>query len=181
VASAGGGRRRPRGRQRPQQGGKTEGESRGSQPRAHLGPESLVEAAPRRRAEADYGGWWWWCLEAWEAGTFGWAVRGEVESRAGPFIGAGRSVRAGIFLSTRSFDGWQWRWKYPGVDPSGEVLGRDSRRGVNAALWDGTGGLRHDGGRRRVAAAVLGGGDGSAERRGGRRASGSGLVACTSD
>jgi hypothetical protein len=78
-------------------------------------------------------------LEAWEAGKFGWAVRGEVESRAGPFIGAGRSVQVGIFLSSRSFDGRQWRWKYAGVDPSGEVLGRDSRRGVNAVLWDGTG------------------------------------------
>jgi hypothetical protein len=31
------------------------------------------------------------------------------------------------------------REKYPAVDPSGEVLGRDSRRGVNVALWDGTG------------------------------------------
>jgi hypothetical protein len=37
--------------------GKTEGGSRGSQPRAHLGPGSLVEAAPRRRAAAGYGGW----------------------------------------------------------------------------------------------------------------------------
>jgi hypothetical protein len=71
--------------------------------------ESLVEAAPRRRAADGYGGWWWWCLEAWEAGKFGWAVRGEVGSRASPFIGAGRSVRARIFLSSRSFDGLQWR------------------------------------------------------------------------
>jgi hypothetical protein len=129
----------PQGSATAVEGGKTEGESRGSQPRAHLGPESLVEAAPRHRAAAGYGGWWWWCLEAWEAGKFGWAVRGEVESRAGPFIGAGRSVQVGIFLSSRSFDGRQWRWKYAGVDPSGEVLGRDSRRGVNAVLWDGTG------------------------------------------
>jgi hypothetical protein len=78
-------------------------------------------------------------MEAWEAGKFGWAVRGEVGSRASPFIGARRSVRARIFLSSRGLDGRQWRWKYPGVDPSGEVLGRDSQRGVNAALWDGTG------------------------------------------
>jgi hypothetical protein len=55
-------------------------------------------------------------LEAWKAGKFGWAVRGEVGSRAGPFIGAGRSVWARIFLSSRSFDGRQWRWKYLGVD-----------------------------------------------------------------
>jgi hypothetical protein len=68
--------------------GKTEGKPRGSRPPAHLGPKSLVEAVPRHRAVAGYGGRWWWCLEAWEAGKFGWVVRGEVGNRTGPFTGA---------------------------------------------------------------------------------------------
>jgi hypothetical protein len=52
--------------------GKTEGESRGSQPRAHLGPGLLVEEAPRRRAAAGNGGWGGgvWRLE--EARRLGW-------------------------------------------------------------------------------------------------------------
>jgi hypothetical protein len=52
-------------------------------------------------------------------------VRGEVGSRSGPFIGAGRSVRRGYFeLRGAPMAGWQWRFgKNPGVD-SGQ---RDSR------------------------------------------------------
>jgi hypothetical protein len=51
-------------------------------------------------------------------------VRDEVGCRSGPFIGVGRSVRRG-FLSSRSFDGWQWRWgeKYPGIDSPARLRG----------------------------------------------------------
>jgi hypothetical protein len=59
-------------------------------------------------------------------------VRDEVGSRSGPFIGAGRSVRR-RYLSTRSFDGRQWRWgeKYPGID-----LGSASFRAARRCGWD---------------------------------------------
>jgi hypothetical protein len=66
-------------------------------------------------------------------------VRGSPGGGRHLFIGGLRRFGRGFFLSSRSFDVRQWRWKYPSVDPSGEVLGRDSRRGVNAAMWDGTG------------------------------------------
>jgi hypothetical protein len=51
-------------------------------------------------------------------------VRDEVGSLSGPFIGAGRSVRW-RYLSSRSFDGRQWRWgeKYPGTDSPVRLLG----------------------------------------------------------
>jgi hypothetical protein len=110
VASAGGGCRHPHGSAAAGEGGKTEEESRGSQPRAHLGPESLVEAALRRRAAADYGVWWWWCLEAWEAGRLGWggARRGGVPHR--PFyrhgeVGSGEDFSCSLVLR-RGRGGW---------------------------------------------------------------------------
>jgi hypothetical protein len=57
-------------------------------------------------------------------------VRGEVESRSSPFIGARRSVQRG-YLSSRSFDGRQWRW--------GEISRRRPWAGelpCGAAMWD---------------------------------------------
>jgi hypothetical protein len=64
--------------------GKTEGESRGSQPRAHLGPGLLVEAAPRCRAAAGNGGWGSGVWRLGEAGRLGWggARRGWEPRRA---------------------------------------------------------------------------------------------------
>jgi hypothetical protein len=56
-------------------------------------------------------------------------VRGEVGSRSGPFIGAGRSVRR-EYLSSRSLDGRQWLW--------GEISRRRPWAGklpCGAALW----------------------------------------------
>jgi hypothetical protein len=47
--------------------------------------------------------------ELGEEGELVMEVRDEVGSRSGPFIGAGRSVRW-RYLSSRSFDGRQWRW-----------------------------------------------------------------------
>jgi hypothetical protein len=92
---------------------------------------------------ASGGGRLWWLVvvvlgglggrEVWLGG----ARQGGEPRR--PYYRCGEVGSGEDFLSSRSFDGRQWRWKYPGVDPSGEVLGRDSRRGVNAALWDGTG------------------------------------------
>jgi hypothetical protein len=66
-------------------------------------------------------------------------VRGGAGNVTGRFIVAvwqqlSRTTSSGSFGNGGGGGG-----KYPVVDPSGEVLGRDSRRGVNAALWDGTG------------------------------------------
>jgi hypothetical protein len=99
-----------------------------------------VEAGFRRRrtggGELGGGGRCSGAQTRGEGGRGGACQPGE---RSAPFYKRSKAVGMGIFLSSRSFDGRQWRWKYPGVDPSGEVLGRDSRRGVNVALWDGTG------------------------------------------
>jgi hypothetical protein len=97
--------------------GKTEGESRGSQPRAHLGPGLLVEAAPRRRAAAGYGGRGG---GAWRLGEGSEAVV-EVRGAQGFFIGAGRSVRGaqGFFMAGNGGSG-----KIPVWTPAGGICGR---------------------------------------------------------
>jgi hypothetical protein len=105
--------------------GKTEGESRGSQPRAHLGPGLLVEAAPRRRAAAGYsgrGGGAWRLREGSEAVV-------EVRGAQGFFIGAGRSVQCRYFELASSNGRQWWFGKNPGVD-SGRRDSQSIRRCV---------------------------------------------------
>jgi hypothetical protein len=87
--------------------GKTERRSRETHSVLYLGLGCSGEADRRRRAAAGYGGRWWRCLGAWEAGGLVGVVRGEVGSRSGHFIGAGRRFGQ-RFLSSRSFDGRQW-------------------------------------------------------------------------
>jgi hypothetical protein len=122
------GRRRattPQGSATAGERGKAEGESRGSQPRAHLGPGLLVEAALRRRAAAGYGGRGG---GAWRLGEGSEAVV-EVRGAQGFFIGAGWSVR-GRYFELASSNGRQWWFgKNPGVDSGRRDL-RSIRRCV---------------------------------------------------
>jgi hypothetical protein len=77
--------------------GKMKRSSRATDSAPYLGQGQPVEVAPRHRPAAGYGGRWW-C--AWGLGRQGGSVgvvRGEVGSRSGPFIGAGRSVWMRIF------------------------------------------------------------------------------------
>jgi hypothetical protein len=172
------------GRGKEENGGGTEG----SQPRAHLGSESLVEVAPQRRAAAGYGGWWWWCLEAWEAGKFGWAMRGEVGAtrRPGAICRRLKVVRGGKIGGGAR--GW-WRCLGAGGIPvAGDGVARAGRRdrsgrGVGRSWWQRSstrgGGV---GAEQPAACGGAGGADGDgAGRRSKWRPTACGLVVCASD
>jgi hypothetical protein len=92
--------------------GKTKRRSRATHSAPHLGRGRTVEGDRQRRAVCNperHGRHWWWRWRARDEGELVVEVRDEVGSRSGPFIGAGRSVRW-RYLSSRSFDGHQWRW-----------------------------------------------------------------------
>jgi hypothetical protein len=95
--SAGGGRRRPGGQRRPGKRGKQRGRQGDSIPLPDLGCDGVqgrLDRAGWRGVVPAYGSGVGEVKREREVVA---KVRGEVGSRAGPFIGAGRSVRARIF------------------------------------------------------------------------------------
>jgi hypothetical protein len=108
--------------------GKTKRSSRATHSAPHLGRGRTVEGDRRRRAVCNRdgtGGAGGGEGGLGKEGELVVAVRGATESRAGPFIGAGRSVRRGYFefggapMARNGGSG-----KIPTWTPAGGILGR---------------------------------------------------------
>jgi hypothetical protein len=119
------GRRRPGARRRPGSGAKRRGGRGQPIPLLTSGwgaPERRIDGGGRRPVMVVGGG------SAWGLGRQGGlvgVVRGEVGSRSGPFIGAGRSVRRGYFeLRGAPMAGNGGSEKIPAWTPASGILGR---------------------------------------------------------
>jgi hypothetical protein len=106
------GRKRPRPRGQPGSGAKRRGGRGQLIPLLTLVGDGLwreIDGGGRSATRNGTGGTGGGDGELGDEGELVVEVRDEVGSRSGPFIGAGRSVRW-RYLSSRSFDGHQWRW-----------------------------------------------------------------------
>jgi hypothetical protein len=121
------GRRRPRPWGRPGRGAKRRGGRGQLIPLLTLVGDGLwreIDGGGRSATRNDTGGTGGGDGELGEEGELVVEVRDEVGSRSGPFTGAERRFGR-RYLSSRSFDGHQWRWeqKYPGIDSPARLRG----------------------------------------------------------